>query len=319
MRTCVLLVFAFTFVAVACTPSPTVPSVPPTKVVASAPTTVVPTSMPTMTPMPTDTPSPTATFTPKPTDTPRPTVTPMLGIGSTRISPIDGAMMVFVPAGEFLMGSSDVDKQAGDDEKPQHTIYLDAFWIDKFEVTNALYKKCVDAGKCLALSISESYTRSSYYGNSQFDNYPVIYVSWDDANAFCGWAGKKLPTEAQWEKAARGTDGRVYPWGNTFDENVLNSAGGGKGDTSAVGSYSSGASPYGAMDMAGNVWEWVADWYNPSYYASAPRNNPKGPSSGRYRVVRGGSWYFDPGSVRAANRLYFVVNREFDLGFRCVE
>lgn len=243
-----------------------------------------------------------------------------LGIGSTKISPIDGAIMVYVPAGEFLMGSSDADKQAFDNEKPQHTVYLNAFWIDKFEVTNALYKKCVDARKCPAPQDGTSYTRRSYYGNSQFDNYPVINVSWDDATRYCAWAGKNLPTEAEWEKAARGTDGRIYPWGNIFDKNLLNSWEGGKGDTTAVGSYPNGASPYGAMDMAGNVWEWVADWYDVNYYKSSPARNPKNETTGQYHVVRGGSWYDSQDLVRAAFRTYYEVdNWAHPLGFRCVE
>jgi formylglycine-generating enzyme required for sulfatase activity len=275
----------------------TQPTVTPTKVVAGAPTTA-------------------ATFTPKPTDTPRSIATPTLGIGSTKISPVDGAAMMYVPAGEFVMGSNEGD----DDEKPPHTVYLDAFWIDKYEVTNALYKKCVDAGKCSPPSERNSHTRISYYGNSQFDNYPVIYVSWDDANKYCAWAGKKLPTEAQWEKAARGTDGRIYPWGNTFDKNLLNSAEGGKGDTTAVVSYPAGASPYGVMDMAGNVWEWVADWYGQNYYASSPKNNPAGPTSGQWRVLRGGSWSHNSGYVRAAYRNVYVPGLRYSyVGFRCAQ
>jgi formylglycine-generating enzyme required for sulfatase activity len=227
--------------------------------------------------------------------------------------------MVLVPAGEFTMGSSASDSQAYGDEKPQHTVYLDAFWIDKFEVTNAQYKKCVDAGKCSAPPQRKSYTRDSYYGDARYDNYPVIYVPWNDANTFCAWAGKRLPTEAEWEKAARGTDGRIYPWGNTFDINKVN-AEGKVGDTTEVGAYPAGASPYGVMDMAGNVWEWVADWYAENYYASSPRNNPKGPSSGEYRVLRGGAWYTNQSYVRAAYRYYYYpVNRDFDVGFRCAQ
>jgi serine/threonine-protein kinase len=205
--------------------------------------------------------------------------------------------MVYVPAGEFTMGSNDYD-----DEKPPHAVYLDAFWIDKFEVTNALYKKCVDAGKCSAPQESKSSTRALYYGNSQYDNYPAINVTWENATQYCAFAKKQLPTEAQWEKAARGTDKRIYPWGDTFDVNKLNSSEGGKGDTTAVGSYPSGASPYGALDMAGNVWEWVADWYDANYYKNSPARNPTGPTSGQSRVVRGGSWGSSATSVRAAAR-----------------
>ncbi len=197
----------------------------------------------------------------------------------------DNAEMVLVPAGEFTMGSNSGD----DDEKPPHLVYLDAFWIDKYEVTNAFYKKCVDAGKCQRPNPTGSSTRNAYYGNTQFDNYPVIYVAWADAKTYCEWAGKRLPTEAEWEKAARGTDGRTYPWGNDWDAKKLNSGEGGAGDTVAVGSYPAGASPYGVMDMAGNVWEWVADWYDASYYSKSPVRNPTGPSSGQTRGVRGGA------------------------------
>jgi len=228
------------------------------------------------------------------------------------------APMAFIPAGDFLMGSSDADKDAPSNEKPQHTVSLDAFWMDKFEVTNAQYQKCVDAGKCAAPRNSFSSTRSAYYGNSQFDNYPVIEVAWNDAKTFCEWSGKRLPTEAEWEKAARGTDGRIYPWGNIFDASKLNSSEGKRGDTTSVGSYSAGASPYGIMDLAGNMWEWVADWYDGKYYSSSPRSNPPGSSSGQFRVLRGGAWYDNQDLVRAAFRfvdLPTITNDVF--GFRC--
>jgi formylglycine-generating enzyme required for sulfatase activity len=268
------------------------------------------------------------TWTPEPTSTTMPTpartiaTTPALRIGSTRISEKDGVTMVYVPAGEFLMGASSSDSQAASVEKPQHTVHLDSFWIDKYEVTNALYKKCVDAGRCSRPGETKSYTRSPYYGNSSYDNYPVIYVLWNDATAYCAWAGKRLPTEAEWEKAARGTDARTYPWGNNWDGTRLNSwdSTPRPGDTTAVGSYPSGASPYGALDMAGNVWEWVADWYGDNYYASSPRNNPKGPSSGQYRVLRGGSWGNGQFNVRASYRDGdFPDYRNDYVGLRCAQ
>jgi formylglycine-generating enzyme required for sulfatase activity len=230
--------------------------------------------------------------------------------------------MVNVPAGDFIMGSSSSDAQASSDEKPQHTVYLDAFQIDKYEVTNALYKQCVDAGMCYLPSTLSSYARSTYYGDPSFDNYPVINVSWYDARAYCEWAGKQLPTEAQWEKAARGTDGRIYPWGNTWDVTKLNSlvSSPSVGDTTAVGSYPTGASLYGALDMAGNVWEWVADWHDPNYYSHSPLRDPQGPSSGLYKVLRGGSWDNGMADARAANRDFGVPAYYYaHLGFRCVK
>ena len=184
--------------------------------------------------------------------------------------------MVFVPPGEFIMGNN--------------TVYLDSFWIDKTEVTNAMYAKCVQAGACNPPRSNRSNTRASYYGYPEFDQYPVLYVSWLDAKAYCSWVGGRLPTEAEWEKAARGTDARPYPWGDADPAsagNLLNFRG---QDTIQVGLYVSGASPYGALDMAGNVSEWVADWFSLDYYNSPPPSNPLGPDSGEYRVWRGGSW-----------------------------
>jgi formylglycine-generating enzyme required for sulfatase activity len=266
--------------------STTVASASPTAVPTSAPTSMTaasrpPTAVPTATPLiivvtATPIPTPTATVTPRYTPTPY--------AGEERV--IGGAPMVFVPAGDFIMGSSIGDS----DEQPVHTVYLDAFWIDKYEVTNAQYKRCVDAGKCSMPLSTQSETRRTYYGDPSYENYPVVAVSWNDAKTFCEWVGKRLPTEAEWEKAARGTDARVYPWGNQFDKTKANVGEGSQGDTTAVGSYPTGASPYGVMDLAGNVWEWVQDWYDPNYYRTSPRNNPMGPPSGTYRTIRGGGW-----------------------------
>ncbi len=251
------------------------------------------------------------TPTPGPTQTPRPSAqraTSAPGIGSTWTSPVGGMVLVYVPAGEFTMGSTDDDRDADDDEKPQHKVTLDAFWIDRTEVTKDQYQKCVAAGKCAAPSCS---------GTGQ-GNHPVVCVRWQDAADYCAWAGGRLPTEAEWEKAARGTDGRKYPWGNETPDCGLVNFSGCVGNTSAVGSYPSGASLYGTLDMAGNVWEWVADWYNESYYSGSPGRNPTGPTSGQYRVLRGGSWNNVQGDVRAAYRNWFVPGGWNVLdGFRC--
>jgi formylglycine-generating enzyme required for sulfatase activity len=253
-----------------------------------------------------------------------------VSISSTLVSDKDGMTLLYVPAGDFLMGSTDAEvaqvlgecgtcsAEALTIEKPQHTVYLDAYWIDRTDVTNAMYAKCVQAGKCQPPSPTTSATHNSYYGNTTFDNYPVIHVSWNDANAYCDWAGRRLPTEAEWEKAARGTDGRKYPWGNQSPDQTLLNFNQQMKDNTEVGHYPAGASPFGALDMAGNVKQWVADWYGETYYASAPARNPTGPASGSSRVARGGSWLSGAAQVRAASRFYFDPGNQIDAnGFRC--
>jgi len=253
-----------------------------------------------------------------PTPQPSPPVTVTVDIGPTQISPNDGMVMVYVPAGEFLMGSDKVkDNQAEKNELPQHTVYLDAFWIDQTEVTNTMYGWCVKDQFCPLPPSSSSEKRLSYFGNSKFANYPVVNVLWSDAQTYCSWVGRCLPSKAEWEKAARGTDGRIYPWGDVIDCAHANYHGC-TGDTTAVGSYPAGASPYGALDMAGIVEEWVADWYDAAYYRNSPARNPTGPSSGGQRVFRGGSFLQYDFAVRSAWRVGEFPHDPGTLhGFRC--
>ncbi len=243
---------------------------------------------------------------------------------STQVSERDGMVMVYVPAGEFEMGSDN----GNSDEQPVHTVYLDSFWIDQTEVTNKMYALCVTAGKCDPPSSSQSFTRQNYYGNPEYDNYPVITVTWNDASAYCAWAGRRLPTEAEWEKTASWDNNkrekRIYPWGNPINCTLANYWGKYSscvGDTAEVGSYPSGASFYGALDMAGNVREWVNDWYSDTYYASSPSSNPLGPISGTSRVLRGGSWGEDDiylhSAYRDANQPMEITGFSYYIGFRC--
>ena len=226
----------------------------------------------------------------------------------------DNMMMMYVPAGEFTMGS----KEGNDDEKPVHLVYLDTYWIDQTEVTNGQYEKCVMESVCTQPGSVNSDTRVSYFGNNEFMDYPVMKVVWDQANTYCQWAGGRLPTEAEWEKAARGTDQRTYPWGNSVDSNLANYDVN-IGDTTKVGSYPAGASPYGVLDMAGNVWEWVSDWSANDYYKSSPNQNPTGPASGENRMARGGSWNDSASVIRSDYRYrYNPSDSASYLGFRCV-
>jgi len=233
--------------------------------------------------------------------------------------------MVLIPAGEFLMGSEDGD----DDEKPVHKIYLDAYYIDKYEVTNAQFSRFlnekgnqeesgatwldIDDEECLI-----EYMNGRYQPKSGYDNHPVAEVSWYGARAYAKWAGRRLPTEAEWEKAARGgLLGKKYACGDSIDSSKAN-YGGNVGHTTPVGSYPPNG--YGLYDMTGNVWEWVSDWYDQDYYSSSPHRNPQGPDSGSRRVSRGGCWRNAARLLRCAGRDYRPPgNAAAGLGFRCAK
>jgi formylglycine-generating enzyme required for sulfatase activity len=275
----------------------------------------------TSTPAFTETPVPVFTATPLPLPTNTlvvftPTALP------AEITDANGVVMRLVPAGPFTMGSSN----GMPDEKPVHIVNLPTFYMDKYEVTNAFYKACVDAGVCqVPANTGAGLHPGAYgtYGDQQFDNYPVIWVDWNRAKTYCEWRGARLPSETEWEKAARGTDERKYPWGDGIDptfanygSNVPDDYGGVFGKTTAVGIYPKGQSPYSIYDMAGNVWEWVADWYDVYPGGDLDANSAFGQET--YRVLRGGSWSDDPDllrtTFRGGNTPDTTVNY---IGFRC--
>lgn len=244
-------------------------------------------------------------FTPTKTSTPSPTPLPE---GISDIDPAGNKIpMRLVPSGEFLMGSEHGDL----DESPLHKIYLNSYYIDKYEVTNALYKACVETGVC------QEPTDTTYYRRETGEQKPVVYVSWEMAQNYCKWRDARLPTEAEWEKAARGTDGRVYPWGSEDSCKHANYSSC-RGDIIEVGYWQYSPSPYGIYDMTGNVWEWVSDWYLENYYQKTPSDNPLGPTSGNSHVVRGGSWETGGDNVTTSER--GGVDRENNkIGFRCAK
>ncbi len=266
---------------------------------------------------------------------------PVPGVGNTQTRERDGMVMVYVPAGEFEMGSGQ--------ESPVHKVGLDAFWIDQTEMTNAWFatflneqgNQVEDGVSWLEPGAGES---GIVYGHIEeedgvfspqagYEDHPVIEVSWYGAAAYCAWAGGRLPTEAEWEYAARGAQGWVYPWGDAFDGTRVNYCDAsctqkwkdtdfddGSAEWAPVGSYPSGASWCGAMDMAGNVWEWVSDWWSEDYYAHSRSQNPQGPDGGTFRIARGGSWFDEPERVSTSVRKGLTPSsyRMHWVGFRCV-
>jgi formylglycine-generating enzyme required for sulfatase activity len=285
-----------------------------------------------------------------PAESAEPTAT--AGAGSSQVWARDDSVMVHVPAGTFWMGSDARDLYASDDERPQHEVHLDAFWIDRSEVTNDMFGRFVaDTGyetdaeeRGSSWGYNVFTRRWGYVGGMDWQhprgpatdlaglgNHPVVHVSWNDAAAYCEWAGKRLPTEAEWEKAARGMFANLWPWGDTFDGTLLNFCDvncvrswkdeawdDGYAEASPVGSYGEGASRYGVLDAVGNVWEWVADWYGNDYYAFSPEHNPQGPDSGVERVQRSGAWINELRDVRPTIRGRVDPSLSgVDVGFRC--
>ena len=222
--------------------------------------------------------------------------------------------MALVPAGEFTMGSATGDA----DEQPEHRVYVAAFSMDRYQVSVGQYAKFLEATSQAAP------TDWSIMNKSRHQNRPIVNVDWADAEAYCTWVGKRLPTEAEWEKAARGTDGRIYPWGNElptgFRANSKKEKWSDHWVLSPVGMFEEGKSPYGIYDMAGNVWEWVNDWYDQDYYRSSPSKNPTGPLRGESKVIRGGSWGSGPRDLRSSDRdTHLPSARGMGTGFRCAK
>lgn len=251
-------------------------------------------------------------------------------MGSGKVVKPDDMEVIAIPGGKFQMGRSPKDSIASPDEDPMHTIEVSAFLIDKTEVTVRMYTLCVKAGACKEPISPNAADIKNYFYDPAYQNYPVVNIRWDDAKAYCEWAGRRLPTEAEWERAARGDDIRIFPWGaddpntNFLNFNYLRRA------PVQVGSYPKGASPYGVLDMAGNVWEWVFDYYLDDYYKQSPVVNPQGPAStfrGEARVFRGGAWDSAEQQVRVSKRGFGkafdkknpdgAVTYSSNLGFRC--
>lgn len=261
-----------------------------------------------------------------------------LSLGDSRIRPADDMKIIYVPEGEFLIGSDQEEVDFALElclaydtncnlryfsvELPQHIVQLSSFWLDKTEVSTSQYNACVNAGTCEEISCENSFDLDS-------DDLPASCVNWNQAAAYCEWAGARLPTEAEWEYGARGIDRRRYPWGDEIDGSRLNycdancelpkrndAVDDGYAETAPVGSYPDGASWIGALDMSGNVWEWTADWFGP--YSSEQQVDPLGSDTGDRKVARGGSWHTSADHARSALRTYSDPERSIDhVGFRC--
>lgn len=297
----------------ACSNATQIPVIEPTS-------TLLPTNAPIVVPSSTvEATAPTPTFTAEPQ--------------TARISTMDGMPQIYIPTGTFRMGG--MDARRAPDEVPVHDVTIDAFWVDQLEVTNAMYALCVNAGVCEPPQSSESQRRFDYFENPEFKDYPVVYVTWGQAETYCEWANRRLPSEAEWERAARGDDLRTFPWGEDKPDGTIANFNFIVRDTSRVGSYPLGASPFGVLDMAGNVAEWANDFYDFDYYLIAESSNPLGPitSSGLNRVVRGGSLGDAEINIRVSKRSSVLGSNlkavpgsdsylgDFSprIGFRCAE
>ena len=270
----------------------------------------VPTSTYTATAMPTFTLTPASTIANNvPTATPQASEIVSISTYETWTNPVDNAVYVYISPGEFLMGSAEQDQDAWINEMPQHSVNIDAFWIMQTEVTNKQYGLCVGAGVCTEPDLTG-------WNDGMYAEHPVVNVDWEQANTYAKWAGGRLPTEAEWEKACRGTDSRIYTWGNQTATEYLLNYDYNSGDTRPVRSYPPGA--YNLYDMAGNVWEWTADWYEEEYYLTSPSSNPKGPENGKFRTPRGGSWESSASTVRCASRPGHGPYSTYSIGFRIV-
>ena len=249
---------------------------------------------------------------------------PSHGAAAQELVGQDGAPMVLIPAGPFIMGVPRSDRDGGRDAYPRHEIHVDAYYIDVYEVTHGRYRRFVqDTGHRIPKHPQNGNRDLWPAGDmpQSIAERPVVNVDWYDADAYCRWAGKRLPTEAEWEKAARGTDERRFPWGDVEPtDKHLNYHQQWRGEKTLmpVGSYTAGKSPYGLYDMAGNVWEWVADWYGPRYYENSPPRNPKGPETGTHKVIRSSGWQVETPLVRLFTRVKSdPLDRNHSTGFRC--
>jgi len=229
-------------------------------------------------------------------------------------SAMDGMIQLYVPEGEFIMGTTH-DHDFPD--SPEHTVYLDAYWVDKVEVTNSMYLKCLQAEGCTT-PVSDNI----FYTNWIYRDHPIVYVTWSQADTYCQWAGRRLPTEAEWERAARGTDRRLYPWGGGQQPNprLANFSDALIQESVSSFRYPLGASPYGVLNMAGNVREWVADWFDPNYYTYSPYENPLGPETGIERSLRSASYNEDGREIMITNRFnHDPESAGLSRGFRCAQ